>query len=152
NLNDYNEFKRLRSAFKTECKLAYNRYIKHTETHLRSNPSDFWNFINLKNKKPPFPNIITYNKVTLNKLLDIIESFAEYFGSNFNIPSSSLLMNGSYPTRGYQQEALLDEFSFNNLEKRRSVHLILFLYDIINNDIDSTTILNKLNFHVPRIP
>ena len=59
--------------------------------------------------------------------------------------------DGIYPITGYPQNVMLQRFHMFNLENRRIIHSIIFLYKIMHNMFDCPHILEQLNFHIPRI-
>ena len=56
----------------------------------------------------------------------------------------------SYPPRGYPNELLLEETQLNSLESRRHYYEALFLVNLLNGRIDCASILQELNFRIPR--
>lgn len=61
-------------------------------------------------------------------------------------------IEGTYPPIGYPQAELLTRYSIDSLEDRRTKAYLIFLYNLLRNNIDCQQILNMLNFHVPRPP
>ena len=59
--------------------------------------------------------------------------------------------SGQYPERGFDHGILLDFFGIETLKIRRDTHAVTFLYKLLNNKIDCSPLLSKVNFHVPRI-
>jgi hypothetical protein len=56
-----------------------------------------------------------------------------------------------YPPIGYRNELLWSEFNVLPLGIRRDLTALTVLHKIIHNKIDSSDILNKIDFLVPRI-
>ncbi|EFA13487.1 putative RNA-directed DNA polymerase from transposon BS-like Protein [Tribolium castaneum] len=61
------------------------------------------------------------------------------------------IIDGNYPIRGYDQNLLLNRFGLQSLQFRRICIIIKILYNLINNNIDCSWLLNMLNFAVPRL-
>ena len=57
----------------------------------------------------------------------------------------------AYPERGTPQSALLNRFDINLLSTRRKLAGFVFLYKLLNNLLDSPSLLSNINFHVPRV-
>lgn len=64
----------------------------------------------------------------------------------------SFLEDGVYPIRGIDYTLLLTRFSFISLETRRTISVIKLLHNILNNNLDCSYLLSKINFFVPRSP
>lgn len=62
-----------------------------------------------------------------------------------------LKVNGFYPVRGYPHDLLLNQFGMDALSDRRNLSSIVFLYNLLHDGVDAPDLLNKINFHVPRI-
>lgn len=58
---------------------------------------------------------------------------------------------GNYPVRGYDHGELLNMFDIPSLDVRRNQISIIFLYKLVNNQVDAPSILQQLNFYVPRV-
>lgn len=58
--------------------------------------------------------------------------------------------DGFYPERGYDHTLLLSRYDVQSLESRRKCSSIAFLYKLLHNSIDCTTLLSQLYFLVPR--
>lgn len=56
-----------------------------------------------------------------------------------------------YPARGYDHNTLLNTFDFDSLEFRRNCASIQLLYKLLHNQLDCTTLVDKVNFLVPRL-
>lgn len=63
----------------------------------------------------------------------------------------SFRMDGVYPAVGVPEQQLLERFSFLSLKDRRKQHSLVFLFKIVNNQLDCSDILNQINFHIPRL-
>lgn len=57
---------------------------------------------------------------------------------------------GTYPPRGYDHRLLLQRFDLLSLEVRRRLQQIKFVYGLVHNKIDSSSLLSQLPFLVPR--
>lgn len=56
-----------------------------------------------------------------------------------------------YPPIGFPHKELLSRHSFDALENRRIIAQLVFLRNLITNDIDSEEILSQLNFSTPHV-
>lgn len=63
----------------------------------------------------------------------------------------ALKQDGFYPIRGIEQSLILNRFKMVALETRRQKQGISFLFKLLNNKIDCTTLLNEILFVIPRI-
>ena len=57
---------------------------------------------------------------------------------------------GNYPPRGYPNDLLLQETQLDALELRREYFDAMFIINITNGNIDSSLILQQINFRIPR--
>lgn len=60
-------------------------------------------------------------------------------------------VDGIYPPIGFPHNELLEKFSVDSLENRRQISDVMFVYKIINGEVDCSDILIRLNFHIPRL-
>lgn len=58
-------------------------------------------------------------------------------------------LDGQYPYRGISEETLLARFDLPSLKFRRILNTVVFLYKLLHNNIDSSFILQYINFRVP---
>lgn len=65
------------------------------------------------------------------------------------LKTSSFMLTGSYPERGTPQQHLLQQFNMQSLLCRRNMHSVLFLYKLVNGDIDCPELLSHLGLRVP---
>lgn len=56
-----------------------------------------------------------------------------------------------YPPRGIEHSVLLSTFNVDSYERRRVCISLTFLFNLLHNKVDCSYLLQKLNFHVPRI-
>ena len=63
----------------------------------------------------------------------------------------SFKSDGVYPERGLPHSDLLVRFDFKLLSTRRTFARIIFLYKLVNNQLDAPSLLCNLNFHVPAV-
>lgn len=61
------------------------------------------------------------------------------------------LLDGAYPPRGAPNDLLLSRLALNSLLVRRIAHAVIFLFKILNNSVDCSCLLHRLDFHIPRI-
>ena len=57
--------------------------------------------------------------------------------------------NGVYPERGISQIQLLSNFDYHLLSSRREFVSVVFLYKILNNQIDSPSLLTEIYINIP---
>lgn len=62
-----------------------------------------------------------------------------------------LKMDGEYPVRGMDYSILTDRFGVDSLDVRRKVNSIRFLYGLLHDTIDCSTLLAQINFNIPRL-
>ena len=131
-LTYYDEFKRLRTLIKNLVKTAYEEYIDKVENNIKSNPSEFWKYVNLKQGCSRIPGTVTANDIVYNKPHDIVNAFATVF-SDFFTDSSS--------------------FDPNN-DKLHNNHPSITIGCITENDLISlmSKLQNKNNCGVDKIP
>lgn len=58
--------------------------------------------------------------------------------------------DGVYPGRGYNHEILLSRFDVPSLQSRRIMNSVTFLYNLLHNKIDCSSLLELINFRVPQ--
>lgn len=61
----------------------------------------------------------------------------------------SFKLDQRYPDRGIPHSPLLLRFGLNSLSARRDFAGVVFLYKLLNNELDSLTLLSNINVHVP---
>ena len=61
----------------------------------------------------------------------------------------SFKLDQRYPDRGIPHSPLLLRFGLNSLSARRDFAGVVFLYKLLNNELDSPTLLSNINVHVP---
>lgn len=80
--------------------------------------------------------------IHINNVENIQRRFVKYL---------CFIEDGIYPITGYPQNVMLERFHMSNLENRRIIHSIIFLYKIMHNMFDCPRILEQLMFRIPRI-
>lgn len=60
-------------------------------------------------------------------------------------------LDGVYPERGIEYNALLNRYNFTTLERRRIITSLIFLFKLLRGGIDCPDLLNQINFFVPRL-
>lgn len=58
--------------------------------------------------------------------------------------------HGYYPEQGFSHMILLNLYNIDSLELRRNYADLKFLFNLLNNGLDSPTLLENINFFVPR--
>lgn len=66
------------------------------------------------------------------------------------LKSLHFVADGIYPPRGIPQDTLLTRFELSSLYQRRIMHSIILLHKIINNTVNSESIISRILYHVPR--
>ncbi len=61
------------------------------------------------------------------------------------------LKHSNYPIQGYDQDLLREEFQIDSLRKRRTCSGLIFLYKLLNGQIDCSYLLDYLQIIVPRL-
>lgn len=59
--------------------------------------------------------------------------------------------DGIYPQRGIQSDLLLNRYNMVSLAQRRNLATVIFLYKLLNNQLDCAYLLGKMVFHVPSL-
>nr|CAI5826565.1 unnamed protein product [Callosobruchus analis] len=77
------EFRRLRSQIKGDIQSAFRNFTRSMESNIKSNPKNFWSYVNMKKGCSRIPGAMTYagNEVSTPK--DILDSFADFFEKTF---------------------------------------------------------------------
>ncbi|XP_050515099.1 uncharacterized protein LOC126890284 [Diabrotica virgifera virgifera] len=83
NIQNYTEFKRIRSEFKYFNQIIYKRYVSQLELNLKQDPRSFWSFINSKKTNCSIPETMSYNNIKLETSQDIASSFADFFSKSY---------------------------------------------------------------------
>jgi hypothetical protein len=80
---DCESFKAIRCKLKTDIRTAYSSYIKRMNSDIRSNPRQFWAFIENKRKSNFIPSVMTYQSETITGPQEIVNGFADHFSKFF---------------------------------------------------------------------
>lgn len=83
------------------------------------------------------PTYVTY----IQEMETILRKFLKYL---------AFRVDGSYPVIGYPQHLLLQRFGMSSLELRRQFHSVVFLYKVVNSQIDCPSISQLLVFNTHR--
>lgn len=78
--------------------------------------------------------------------IDAVESVQRKF-----LKYLSFKINGTYPEVGISYSLLLNQHQFVSLHTRRKCISVMFLYNLLHNNIDCPELLNRVNFLVPRL-
>lgn len=93
---------------------------------------------------------LEYASLVWNPIYNVHITSLEKIQRRF-LKSAVYTLDGEYPPRGIAQEALLSRFQLTHLESRRCMQSIIFLYKLINNKLDCTSLLNLITYRVPRV-
>ncbi|KAJ3653554.1 hypothetical protein Zmor_012797 [Zophobas morio] len=63
----------------------------------------------------------------------------------------SFKISGTYPVRNIDYNYLLQTHELQSLSARRKIHGARFMWKLIHNKLDSSQLLEYVNFHVPRL-
>jgi hypothetical protein len=69
---DCESFKAIRCKLKTDIRTAYSSYVKRMNSDIRSNPRQFWAFIEDKRKSNFIPSVMTYQSETITGPQEIV--------------------------------------------------------------------------------
>lgn len=61
-----------------------------------------------------------------------------------------MVRHGAYPVRHYRNADLLCEMNLNSLKVRRILACNVFLYKVLHGSVDSSDLLSRIDFRVPR--
>jgi hypothetical protein len=75
--------KRIQNDIKKNIRAEYNEFIRSAESRIKSNPTDFWNYINTKKNSTRIPGELYNNETLLSSAQGIVDGFADYFKSVF---------------------------------------------------------------------
>jgi hypothetical protein len=79
---DCESFKATRCKLKIDIKTAYSSYVKRMNNDIKTNPRQFWAFIN--DKKTNFiPSVRSYQSETIIGSQEIVNGFADHFSKFF---------------------------------------------------------------------
>lgn len=87
NGTDYNNFLVLFNEFKNLSEELYQLYVCNMSVKLKSNPKEFWKFVNMKRKCDEYPTFMNYNGNTSNDNAEISEYFRDFFSIPYSNPS-----------------------------------------------------------------
>ncbi|XP_071053640.1 uncharacterized protein [Onthophagus taurus] len=77
-------FIRMRSLVKEQIDAAYNSFWQHASDNLKHDPSDFWNFVRLKQGTSRIPSIVRDDVDEYTIPIDIVNAFDSYFSSVYS--------------------------------------------------------------------
>lgn len=90
----YYEFSSLREICKFKSKTCYNNFVKGAEQSIKSDSSQFWNFIKNKNNYcQELPYKMTWDDKVAYDKLEISNLFADYFGNVYKSSQNSNMQN-----------------------------------------------------------
>ncbi|XP_063931190.1 uncharacterized protein LOC135143240 [Zophobas morio] len=90
----HENFKALRRDIKKLVKDAYLIYMHNVSANVKNDPKRFWGFIKAKNNISSVPTTMSYKENALNSPQNIVETFADFFKTAFNISNS--VQNSDY--------------------------------------------------------
>lgn len=99
---DFDTFAQLRARLKSDIDVAYKNFLQKVNTNLKSNPREFWSFVNSKRNSSPIPTTMFLNGNKLIDPQDIVNSFADHFSRSFkktdevtipSVPISNNILN-----------------------------------------------------------
>nr|CAH7714539.1 unnamed protein product [Callosobruchus chinensis] len=93
NMNYYQEFSRLRNVFKQKVKEAYTLYIQKIQDEIKLEPKLLWSFIHNKNNTSRIPSIMSDGEVFHTDPESIVNAFADFFKSMFDLPENPTQSN-----------------------------------------------------------
>lgn len=83
------EFKNASLNYRRLNARLYKNYILRVQSELRSNPKNFWNFVNSKRKSPAIPTNLYLDDVESTISTQACELFAKFFASVYEDKSAS---------------------------------------------------------------
>lgn len=115
NPRDHDTFSLLRARLKKNINLDYKQYVYKSENTISTHINRFWNFVKIKKRNAIncLPNTIKWDNTSVTKLPDIVNLFAQYFGSVYtnnsdtcNVPRTDYY-NISLPYINLNQDSIL---------------------------------------------
>ena len=94
----YNQFKDIRNRVNKDIDYAYKNYIRNIELNLKNDPKSFWSYVNSKKSNPNIPNNLVLDGNNLHGMQDVVNGFANFFGSAFTNPTDDMGDNNNLPT------------------------------------------------------
>ena len=91
---------------------------------------------------------LEYASIIWSPLYMIHKQRIEYVQRRF-LKHLAFRLDGVYPARGYDHLALLRRFRVLSLADRRIYASLVFLYKLINYNIDCPDLLQRIRFHIP---
>lgn len=89
----YAGYQYFRRSYKKLACTAYCKYISLIKNKIKSNPSNFWSYVNTKRKSTDFPCLMKYDQIQTSDNAQICEMFADFFRSNYFNGSSDVQIN-----------------------------------------------------------
>ena len=77
--SDLHYYKRIKSRLKSSLSVSYFRYIRDTQSNIKSNPGKFWSYIRSRNNNDGFPSCLEFNNFESEKPQIIADMFASFF-------------------------------------------------------------------------
>ena len=81
---DYIKYSVAKCRFNSLNKTCYNNYLNLMRCKLKSNPKDFYKFVNSKRKTDGFPSTMRYGNTESSEDLVIADFFANFFESTYS--------------------------------------------------------------------
>lgn len=92
--------------------------IAHTESALKSNPKRFFNFVNERRKTKSFPSVMNFNAKTASNLKEIVNLYADFFGSVYTSHCENVTLPTSINTSLFLPKLVFSEIDIRlSLEK-----------------------------------
>lgn len=83
-MDTYQEFSDIRQRIKDDISIAYRQYVRRVENSIKQNPNVFWSFLHSKSSNGNIPDNMSHNEIPLDTTAEIVDGFADFFGSSFN--------------------------------------------------------------------
>lgn len=117
----YTEFTKLRKECKQLAHSDYRTYINKIQNELKTNPSQFWQYVRSKSGHSGVPGVMNYSNKQLTSPTSIVNSFKEYFSSVFvsdSVSNSETHFSGIRPSSDIVHIAEINEVDLIRATKK----------------------------------
>lgn len=125
NAVNYNSYNVLRKKYIYLNRFLYSSYILEVESQIKSNPNQFWYFVNYKRKYNGYPSTMYFEDRSCANVSDTCNLFADFFESVYNTSSNSNIFsiknevgNSNFSMICFETDTILSELS--NLDCKQS--------------------------------
>lgn len=77
-------YKRLNIVYKNASRISFSRYQQGIQQNLKTNPKQFWKYVNEQRKESGLPSSMTFNGGVASEPKDVCQFFAEKFANTYS--------------------------------------------------------------------